>query len=141
LALTAERAALVARLQADPSDRAAARELAENVAQAAAEDLEADLTIEIAEIVAEPQIEGWSGTVRDRTGVQIGEGNEAEDTVQVNVLKWASAVLELERELLAEAVRRASLAAELDELEGGRDKSFLSQADAEAEIEGPELSL
>lgn len=67
--------------------------------------LQADLTIEVAEIVADPQIEGWSGTVRDRTGVQIGEGNEAEDTVQVNVLKWASAVLELERELLAEAVR------------------------------------
>lgn len=127
---TAERAEFVSRLCADPGDQAAARALAKNVAEAATIDLEAELATEIADMVGSPQIEGWPDTVRDRTGVQIGEGNGADVAVRVNVLRWDAAVVELSRQILdaAETLEPALL-------------SGLDAMETEADIEGPELSL
>lgn len=139
---TAERAELVSWLCADPGDQAAARALAENVAEAATIDLEAELTAEIADMMGSSQIEGWPGAVRDRTGVQIGEGNEADVAVRVNVLSWDAAVLELAGRILdAAETLEPSRSATPDGTARTLETGVVAQADLEAEIEGPELSL
>jgi hypothetical protein len=92
--LTSRREGLVSRLRQNPGDAAAARQLADDIGQAARADLEADLTVQVTRTVGAPQITARSGEFSGLTGRQVGgPGNRATVRVKVTVGKFDTAAL------------------------------------------------
>jgi hypothetical protein len=100
---TPVRSDLVRSLLEDPSDRASARQLAQDVACAASDSLDADLTARVTEMASPPQIPGWSGDYTGLTGRQIGKPGTSIVQVHVSIGKFDTAALA--RELREIAVK------------------------------------
>jgi hypothetical protein len=110
LSMTRSREASISRLRENPGDRAAARRLAGDLTRAASTDLVVDLTARVREVVGHPQVDRWSGEVRDRTGIQVGGPGRARVRVHVTVSKFDSCALERQILKRAESLPRPTAA-------------------------------
>jgi hypothetical protein len=83
--MTPSRSQAIEQLRAHPGDRRAAESLADDIAGAAATELEVEMTAVAAREVNHSQIVGWSSHVRGLDGFQLGEGNRQRITLDVAV--------------------------------------------------------
>ena len=110
LVMNKERKARITRLRENPRDQAAARWLARDVGRVARDALRADITARVEAVVARPQINRWSGRVRDRIGAQVGgPHNRVRQEVDVVVSRFDTRALE--RQILNRAARLSRSAA------------------------------
>ena len=83
--MTLSRGQAIEQLRAHPGDRRAAESLADDIAGAAATELEVEMTAVAAREVNHSQMAGRSAHVRGLDGFQLGEGNRQRVTLDVTV--------------------------------------------------------
>lgn len=114
VAVTSARSRAISSLDEDPSDRAAARRLAQDLANAAQATVLADITARLQADIGTPRIHGYPHKLTGVTGRQIGTHGTARVKLEVTTTKFDASALAAEISTVARglAALRATTSAD-----------------------------